>query len=218
MSSIAELQCRCGAVHGRVANASPETTNRMVCYCDDCQAYLHHLGRSDLLDDRGGTDIVQVAPATLSFDRGEERLVGVRLSPRGLYRWYASCCRTPLGNTLGPAIPFVGIVTRAFEVGTQRPDEVFGKPLGASQEKFAVGGPPGGKARIDVRMILHVLGLVLGWRVRGRTWPHPYFDRASRAPVRPVTTLSREDREALRPLCGPYPTAGVRVGLSGGDA
>jgi hypothetical protein len=48
-----------------------------------------------------------------------ERIVGLRLTPNGLYRWYASCCKTPLGNTLGPAIPFVGIVARTFEVGTQ---------------------------------------------------------------------------------------------------
>jgi hypothetical protein len=216
MRRIAELQCRCGAVHGNVANASPETANRMVCYCDDCQAFLHHLARPDLLDARGGTDIVQVAPATLSFDRGDDRIVGVRLTPKGLFRWYASCCRTPLGNTLGPAIPFVGIVARAFEVGTQRLDDVFGRPVGASLEKFALGGPPGGKARVNARLIFRALGLVLGWRLRGQTWPHPYFDRASRAPTHPLTTLSPEERDALRPLCGPSPTAAARVSASAG--
>lgn len=205
MSKDAELHCRCGQVHGRVTNASPEAVSRVVCYCDDCQAFLHHLGRADLLDPHSGTDIVQVAPASLSFDRGNERIVGLRLSPKGLYRWYASCCKTPLGNTLGPAIPFVGIVAQAFEGDAQRPDDVFGKPIWAIQGKYAVGDAPEGSTRFRPLLLMRALGLVLGWRLRGRTWPHPYFDRATRTPRHPVATLSRAERDALRPLCGPHP-------------
>ena len=115
MTQDVELRCRCGEVRGRVTDASPQTVNRMICYCDDCQAFLHHLGRDDLLDAHGGTDVVQVAPASLSFVEGAERIVGVRLGPKGLFRWYASCCKTPVGNTLTPAVPFVGIVARAFD-------------------------------------------------------------------------------------------------------
>src|SRR5206468_7222015 len=100
----------CGQVRGRVKNAGPRTVNRVVCYCDDCQAFLHHLGRADLLDAHGGSDIVQVAPASLAFHQGTDRIVGLRLAPKGLYRWYASCCNTPVGNAVGPAIPFVGII------------------------------------------------------------------------------------------------------------
>jgi hypothetical protein len=202
MSRDVELHCRCGEVRGRVTDASPQTVNRAVCYCDDCQAYLHHLGRTDLLDAHGGTDIVQVAPASLAFDRGADRIVGLRLTPKGLYRFYASCCKTPLGNTVSPAIPFVGIVVQAFE----RPDEVFGKPIGGAAGKYAVGTvPPGSK--MNLRLIAHAIRLVVGWRLRGKTWPHPFFDRATRAPTRPLTILSRAEREALRPLCGPHPTA-----------
>ena len=96
MTKNATLQCRCGEVRGVVTDVSPNTVNRVVCYCDDCQAFLHHLGRADLLDAHGGSDIVQIAPASLSFVHGKERIVGLRLTPKGLYRWYASCCRTPL--------------------------------------------------------------------------------------------------------------------------
>jgi hypothetical protein len=207
MSKDAELQCQCGEVHGRVRSASPEAVNRMICYCDDCQAFLHHLGRADLLDAHGGTDVVQVAPASLSFDRGNERIVGLRLTPKGLYRWYASCCKTPVGNTLGPAIPFVGIVAQAFDGGAQRPDDVFGKPIGAVQGKYAVGDAPENSTRFPLRLVLRAVGLVLGWRLRGQNWPHPYFDRATRAPSHPLKTLSRTERDALRPLCGPRAAA-----------
>jgi hypothetical protein len=207
MSKNAVLQCRCREVRGLVANAAPDTVNRVVCYCDDCQAFLHQLGRVDLLDASGGTDIVQIAPASLTFVQGKERIVGLRLTPKGLYRWYASCCRTPLGNTAGPAIPFVGIVAQAFESETQRADDVFARPIGAIFGKFAVGRAPEGSTRFNPRLIARALRKVLGWRLLGGTWPHPFFDRATRAPYFPVTTLSRGERDALRPLCGPHPSA-----------
>lgn len=105
MHNTAMLSCSCREVRGLVTGVAPNTVNRVVCYCDDCQAFLHELDRADLLNDQGGTDVVQLAPASLSFIQGKERIVGLRLTPRGLYRWYASCCRMPLGNTLGPAIP-----------------------------------------------------------------------------------------------------------------
>jgi hypothetical protein len=203
MTRDVELHCQCGQVSGRVRDASPQTVNRAVCYCDDCQAYLHYLGRIDLMSAHGGTDIVQVAPASLTFDRGAERIVGVRLSPKGLYRWYASCCKTPLGNHVGPSIPFVGIVVQAFE----RPDDVFGKPMGGIQGKYAIGTPPEGTNKLNLRLIVHAMKMILGWRLSGKTWPHPFLDRATGSPTRPLTTLTRAERDALRPLCGPKPTA-----------
>jgi hypothetical protein len=195
---------------------------RAICYCDDCQAYLHHLGRSDLLDAHGGTDIVQVAPATLTFDRGSERIVGLRLSPKGLYRWYASCCKTPLGNTLTPAVPFVGIVVQGFERPGTRPDDVFGRPRGKMMGKFAIGTPPEGSTKLNLRLIARAFRVVIGWRLRGKAWPHPFFDRATRAPRRPVTMLTRAERDALRPLCGPRAAAAtaahVRSAVSSASA
>jgi len=183
-------------------NASPRTANRIVCYCDDCQAYLHHLGRGDLLDAHGGTDIVQVAPSSVAFERGAERIVGVRLTPKGLYRWYASCCKTPMGNTLKPAIPFIGIVAQALDGA----DEVVGKPMGGILGKFAIGTAPEGSTKLNPRLLARVLRSLVGRRLRGQAWPHPFFDRATGEPTWPVTTLSHAEREALRPRCGPHPT------------
>ncbi|MCL2447521.1 MAG: hypothetical protein FWD17_01095 [Polyangiaceae bacterium] len=58
----------------------------------------------------------------------------------------------------------------------------------------------------NVRMMMHAVRLVLGWRIIGGAWPNPFFDRAHR-PIRPVTVLTPAEREALRPLCGPSPSA-----------
>lgn len=202
-----ELQCRCGKIHGWLRDAAPDTVNRVVCYCDDCQAFLHHLGRAELLDEHGGSDIVQVAPSTLSFDRGSELITAVRLTPKGLYRWYASCCKTPLGNMVGPQLPFVGIVTELFQQAPKaRPcDEVFGAPRGRILGKFAIGTPPPGSVELNVRVLAGTIRKLLGWKLRGKTWPHPFFERANNTPKYPVTVLSTTEREALRSLCGPRP-------------
>jgi hypothetical protein len=205
MSQDVELGCRCGEIHGWVRGVSPSAVNRAICYCDDCQAFLHHLGRADLLDAHGGTDIVQVAPSSVSFDRGLERIAGLRLSPRGLYRWYASCCKTPLGNTSTPSIPFVGMASEVLRGASdaRRRDELFGKVRGAVFGKYATGGAPEGSTKFPLGLILQTVPLVLGWKLRGKTWPHPFFDRATQAPRHPLTTLSRDERDALRPRCGP---------------
>ena len=207
MSQIAEFRCRCGEVRGIVGDASPRAVNRVVCYCSDCQAFAHRLGRADLLDAHGGSDIVQVAPASLSFMQGRDRIVGLRLTPKGLYRWYASCCNTPVGNTLSPAVPFVGIIATAFDQGAQRADDVFGPPTGAIQGQHAVGQAPPGSTGINLSLMLGAVVKILGWRLFGKAWPHPFFTRERDTPLYPVKVLSREEREALRAYCGPHPTA-----------
>ncbi len=207
MADQVELRCRCGEVRARITDASPRTVNRIVCYCDDCQAFAHQLGRADLLDAQGGSDIVQLAPATFTFLQGQHRIVGLRLTPKGLFRWYASCCNTPVGNTVTPAIPFVGILAPAFDHATQRADDVFGRPTGALLGKYAIGEPPAGSTGPNLSVILGAVAKVLGWRLRGKAWPHPFFVNGKREPVYPVTVLSPEARDALRPLCGPHPAA-----------
>jgi hypothetical protein len=199
-SSTIDLRCRCGEVEGLLEKATPDTVNRVVCYCDDCQAYAHYLGRADLLDPHGGSDIVQVAPAALRFVRGADRIAGLRLTPRGLYRWYASCCKTPLGNTVGPGIPFVGV----FAQTVQSLDRV-GPPIGGILGKFAIGTAPPGTTRPNLRLLARAIRKILGWKLRGQTWPHPFFERTTRAPIYSICVLSHDEREALRPLCGPRP-------------
>jgi hypothetical protein len=206
MGGEIELRCRCGEVRGIVTGASSRTVNRVTCYCDDCQAFAHQLGRADLLNEKGGSDVVQVAPATLRFTQGQDRIAGVRLSPKGLYRWHTTCCNTPVGNTLSPGVPFVGLMAQTFDVPSI--DDVVGPPTGAVQGKFATGEPPAGSTGFNLSLILGAIGRVLGWRLGGKTWPHPFFARDTREPIYPITVISKERREALRALCGPRQVAG----------
>jgi hypothetical protein len=204
MGEQIELRCRCGEVRGTATDLSPHTVNRIVCYCDDCQAFAHQIGRADLLDPQGGSDIVQLAPAAVCFTQGQHRIVGLQLKAGGLYRWYASCCYTPVGNTLTPRIPFVGLLAQAFDKA--RWDEAVGKPSGAIFGKFAVGRPPSDSTGLNLLLLLRALGRLFGWRFKGQAWPHPFFSRETGAPLYAVTVLSTEQREALRAKCGPRPS------------
>jgi hypothetical protein len=207
MNHDVNIHCRCGEVTGLVREASPSNLNRVVCYCSDCQAFAHYLGRADLLDANGGSDIVQSAPARVTFDRGADRIAALRLSDKGIYRFYANCCNTPIGNTVAPAIPFVGIVAQAFEGDPRRRDELLGKSTGGIHGQDAVGTAPPGTRKVRPRLLARALRLVIGWRLSGRAWPHPFFDRSTGAAKFPVKVLTQAEREQLRPLCGPRPGA-----------
>ena len=88
-----------------------------VCYCKDCRAWAHVLGRqADLLDAAGGMAIVAAQPSSVRFTDGVDRLACASFSKRGLLRWYASCCRTPMGNTVrNPKQHFVGLARIALD-------------------------------------------------------------------------------------------------------
>lgn len=166
---------------------------------------MHFLGRADLLDEHGGSDVIQVPPSMIQFDRGSEHITGMRLSEKGMYRWYASCCKTPLGNTLKPAIPFIGLPTEVFRGAPV--DEIFGKPRGLIMGKFAVGGAPEGSLGFPFGLIVASVSKVLGWKFSGKSWPHPFFEKGEQAPKYPFIVLQPEARDALRSKCGPNPVS-----------
>jgi hypothetical protein len=72
--------------------------------------------------------------------------------------------------------------------------------------KFATGGAPEGSTKVNVRMIAHASRLILGWKLFGKAWPHPFFENRSLALRYPITTLTAAEREALRGKCGPNPS------------
>jgi len=190
-----------------VTNVSPNTVNRVICDCDDCQAFLHQLDRADLLDAQGGSDIIQIAPASLSFVAGRERIVGLRLTPRGLLQMVCKLLQDAPWQHARSGYSIGGGPGTGIQVETQKPDDLCGPPIGRIFGKYAIDGVPERSTRLNPWLVARVMRMVLGWRMGGQTWPHPLFDRAGRAPNFPVTTLSPQERKALRPRCGPNPSA-----------
>jgi hypothetical protein len=92
------LRCQCGTLQGHVSHT--ESVCRGICYCKDCQAYAQFLGKpGEILDEMGGSDVIATLPRHVTFTQGLEALTCVSLSDKGMLRWYASCCNTPVGNT-----------------------------------------------------------------------------------------------------------------------
>lgn len=194
------LRCRCGAVQGSLTDVSPTDGKRAVCYCEDCQIYAEHLGRSDILDERGGTEAVMSTPAQVTLTEGASHLRCLRLGPSGLYRWYAACCNTPLGNTLGPRVPIliVPLVSLDFAASGLSVDEALGRPRVQMHGRFAKGGvPPRTHAKVPLGFLPHVASHVLHALLKRRTQPSPFFDRAGAPRVAPQL-IDKAEREAIR--------------------
>ena len=105
------LKCRCGEVSGSATDVTPSSGTRVVCCCSDCQAFAVYLGaQSDTLDDFGGTEIFQLTQSQFVIDQGMDKLRSMRLTKKGLLRWYTGCCNTPIGNTITAKMPLVGVI------------------------------------------------------------------------------------------------------------
>jgi hypothetical protein len=194
------LRCACGKIQGTAFAVSRSAGTRIVCYCDDCQAFARFLGRTDIVDRWGGTDIFQMAPRRLRLTGGTEALRCVRLSAKGMYRWYCDGCRTPLANTMGPRVPFVGLIHRFVEAGAagQPGDDALGEPLAYVQTKFAIGTPPSHPGATSMgRIVARSVRLLATWWITGVGRPSPFFDARTRAPVAEPRVLGADERRAL---------------------
>jgi hypothetical protein len=107
---IHRFQCQCGTLKGEITQ--PDKGVRAVCYCRDCQTYAELLGHPQrVLDPLGGTDVVATQARYIRLTSGTEALACLSLSPKGLLRWYAQCCSTPIANTpRNWKLPYVGLV------------------------------------------------------------------------------------------------------------
>jgi len=205
------LRCRCGAVRGVARDAVPSKINHCFCYCDDCQAFAHHLGRADdVLDAHGGTEITQMSPASVTFTAGADRIAAIRLTEKGLVRWYASCCNTPIGNTMAASgVPFIGVVHAFIAAPSAALGPIRGRGFAKSAKGGAAAVPKDGSP--DVIMVARMLGKLLKWRLRGDHKRSAFFDAATRRPLVEPRVLDAAEREELRRRCARWrgePAAG----------
>ena len=181
------VRCFCGTVRGILIGASPKIGNRAVCYCDDCQAFANFLSTDcGILDEHGGTDIFQTSPAYLEFTRGLEHIDCLRLTPKGTFRWYTDCCRTPIGNTWPTGkVPFVGLIHSCLEPEDRSLDEVLGPVRYHVMAKYANGDMTGIDAyeKFPLHQIFPFMWNLLRWRIRGDHKRSPFFDAETGEPV-----------------------------------
>lgn len=190
------FQCQCGALRGEIAH--PSRGVRAVCYCGDCQTYAHLLGEPQrVLDALGGTEVVATLAGDVRFTSETSALACMSLSPRGLLRWYASCCRTAIANTpRNRKLPYVGLVhsclrqpeplERSFPRVHLRVNTGHAKGQPAAYPKL------GGMARFGI-----LAARLAAARLAGGYRATPFFD-ASGEPVSPVAVAPRDAVDQAR--------------------
>jgi hypothetical protein len=195
------LRCRCGAFRGVVRAIAPGRVNRVVCYCDDCQTFAHALGRADVLDPHGGSDIVQTSPARVEITAGADQLACLRLRAGGIARWHTRCCRTPIGNTLATArVPFIGLI-RAGCLDADRngpTEQAVGPVRGRIHARFARGDRKTLDAhdRVPLSMMAGLVRVILPARLRGDQRRSPFFRPTGEIAVTPRVLGADELRTA----------------------
>jgi len=190
------IQCTCGALKGVLKKTGREI--RCVCYCKDCQAFAHFLKSAEtVLDVAGGTEIIQTSPQNLTFTDGIKHLACMRLSEKGMVRWYASCCNTPIGNTTASGkIAFVGLIHNSLESDGRSLANAFGPITTVFNGQSAVGEVKP-KTVGAVMAITRVVSMIVKARLSGRYKQTPFFDSVTDMPVVAPTILSADERQLL---------------------
>lgn len=178
------MTCSCGEMKWRIAEGAPGT--HCVCYCADCRSFANHLNKSHMLED-GGSHLFQTLPEHFHIEQGEEHLKMLRLSPKGMFRWYAGCCDTPIANTLTTtALPFVGVLV-------PKDSDSYGKVQTRTSARTApVKVKEFGVALAAIKLLRR--GIVA--KLAGHTQT-PFFNDEG-APVRKAKILTLEERNAAR--------------------
>lgn len=189
MTNVA-FSCECGTLKGVLHEVTPKTGCHLLCYCKDCRAFARHMGKLDALEPGGGSPLVQVLPARIEITQGADRIACTRLSEKGLFRWYAACCNTPLANTVGSSrMPLAGMWRPLFDS-----IEAFGPVTTHGFTKAALPGGPRRDKGLG-RMFGGLLKRALAAYLNGTARRSPFFE-VSGAPVVTPVVLDKDQRAA----------------------
>lgn len=186
-----KLKCRCGKIEGIAKNVKPKAGIRVVCYCNSCQNYARHLQDhgQGILDEYGGTDIYQLAPCQVEFSQGAELIKGIKLSEKGVHRWFASCCNTPIGNTVSLKTPFIGLIHNIIDDHANS-DKHLG-PVRARVHVYGAHGqlpaPQSKLLPVPVYIAKFILKILI-WKITGKGKSSPFYDVDGKE-IYPLTTL-----------------------------
>ncbi|MGY9048971.1 hypothetical protein P775_18915 [Puniceibacterium antarcticum] len=188
-----DFSCRCGALRGVLHDVTPHDVCHLICYCADCRAFAHHMKVADQLEPGGGSPLVQVLPAHIKITAGVAQIACLRLSQKGLYRWYAACCGTPLANTVGTSkVPLAGLWRPLFaDIAPFGPVACLGftkmalREPGAPKKDKGLIGMLGGLLRRSTKAYL-----------AGTARRSPFFDEQGRPVAQPHVLDATERRAA----------------------
>ncbi len=190
-----EIQCECGKFRAKLTAFPRNTPGRLKCYCDDCQAFLTYLNRADLLDENAGSEIIPAYPADIKLIAGKDLVRCMRLSPKGMYRFFTACCSTPIVNT-DPVRPWAGIHRRMYTAkDPNRLDRELGPVKSSIMGKYAKGTPPPGTPmKFDFKGLRTVMPFILKGKLLRKSKPSPFFENGEAIATPTVLTLEERTK------------------------
>ena len=106
--------------------------------------------------------MIQTFPGNVTFTEGQAALACMRLSERGLLRWYTTCCNTPVGNTLANyRVSFVSLIHSCLDATGKSLDDAFGPVrmrVNTKSAKGAVKSSPLGTISVLSRFVAALIG------------------------------------------------------------
>lgn len=186
MTTEIPLKCQCGKVTGCVKNASPHNGNHVVCMCIDCQTYAHHLNSEELLDENGGTAIYQTTPKNVVLNSGQEHIKLLKLTPKGADRFYASCCNTPIANTLSGKMAFIGLPTAVLDFDAIQSSslQTIGEVTDRCMAKYGYGEiPKSAHPGFPLLLTLKIMKQILVGKISKSYRPSAFYDDETQAPI-----------------------------------
>ncbi|MDE4061289.1 MULTISPECIES: DUF6151 family protein [Phaeobacter] len=182
------FSCSCGTMQGYITPEALKSGTHIACFCADCRANELYHHRPDPAP--GPVALFQMSPDGIHITQGAEELRLMRLSPKGLFRWYAGCCGMPFANTLAkPGLPFAGMRTNLFDQ-----PEIFGKIRTRAFEPQP-GRPP--RTKGAGTMVYALFRRMITARLSGKWKETPFFEIETGRPVSEPIVLSKADRDAL---------------------
>lgn len=189
------FSCDCGQVHGTINEVAPNRGNLVTCYCKSCQTAAQILGATQVLDAHGGTAVFQTVPSKITFVAGADQLACLRLSPKGLLRWYAACCDAPLFTM--PDAKWFAIAGLNMARIDDADKGAFGKPIAFNSTKSARNPTSDLKDHGLKRAFIRLTWRALKAFVR-RDSGSPFFTERGKIAVTP-RVLTLEERKAAMP-------------------
>jgi hypothetical protein len=179
----------------------PKGGNNIVCHCDDCQSFAKFLGSTDkILTKNLGTELFQITPNKLKITKGKELLECMQLSPKGLKRWYTSCCKTPVANTINAKIAFNGVFHRFidFQSSNVHKEKVLGEVLTYCMSRYAQGELPNNShPKYPLGVTLKIIKMILSGFILKTNMPNQFFHKDTLEPISKPSILTKAEREAL---------------------
>lgn len=190
-----EIQCDCGKFRAELTQFPKNTPGRLICYCDDCQGFLQYIKRTDLLNENGGTEIIPAYPADIKMIAGKDVVRCVRLHAKGMYRFFTSCCHTPIANT-DPTRAWAGINRRMYITkDPSRLDRELGPVKSSIMGKYAKGTPPAGTPQtFDFKGMVTVLPFIIKGKILGKSKHSPFFDKGEAIAVPKILTVEERSQ------------------------